>query len=188
MMPSSGKFSFISSIAISFAALLLPAVACANYQFVHDSGAVQLGPAGVEMTVSFSIDGLRQTDIPVDVEIIRDGRLTYLTAQNATFNIHEQPTYTFALASPKAGIVYRFRFQDGDGKTWISDYYWAIQQCQDRSTPSQLNGKFAGNDESTEEILQLAIKAEELEKKLLRHGFIEKKLLQFASMLEGSVK
>lgn len=162
-----------------------PCLALAQYAFLHDSRLVQLGPVGTEATFSVSVAGLKRTDFPLDVEIVRDGKLSYLTVEKAKFNPLEQPTYDYTIASPSAALVYRFSFRDDNGVVHASDYFGAVQPCLEDTTATFTPPSETTPGAASVETLTLAYKAEELARKLARSTLAEKRLEQISKILRG---
>ena len=160
---------------------LVSSSAFAQIQFIHDSQQVKLGPVGTETQITLKLYGTSHTDFPLDVEIVRDGHLSHITVPYAQFNTHAEPTYSFTLASPRAGFIYRFRLRDQDGRVWESDYYWALQQCQESGKEKTINLPAEHPDLKA---TKLALISGELEKELLQSSLAEKRLRQLAEMLQ----
>ncbi len=152
--------------------------AYAEISFVHDARQVTLSAPGTELPITVRLKGTRTIEYPLEIELIRDGVLTHLTVPVAEYNQMEEPSYTFKIASPHAGIGYRFHLKDETGTMWKSQYYFVLHKCELPPTTNELPtvpGELR--------VSSLARKASVLERQLASHALSSKRLSQLREIL-----
>jgi hypothetical protein len=147
----------------------------AEIRFMHDNKGVSLPANGAELRLSVSIAGTKRADFPLEVEVIKDSQLYQLIVPDAAYFIREQPTYIFSIASPAAGVGYRFKITDQNGDTWISDYYFLLQECE--SIPG-LYTQPAIPSSTVEKVNAMAVKAGSLERELAAYTNAQRRLTE----------
>ncbi|MCI5065840.1 hypothetical protein MRY87_08965 [bacterium] len=153
----------------------------AEIRFVHDSREVQLGAQGTETDFTVIVTGLHRKDLPLDVEMVRDGELFPLIALPKGYTSQEEPIYSFSTSAPRAGFVYRFSVENDAGEVVTSEYYWRLQHCQDR--PGALHKEEIASNGEELTVGELAKRAQDLEEQLLRQTLAEKRLRALSTLL-----
>jgi len=156
-----------------------------QYRFIHDMRRVSLGSYGTGTHLEVTIQGLKTAPSTVEVEIIKDGELLHAVAERTSYNRYDEHVFSLTVASPRAGIVYRFSITDADGKIWRSRYFWKLQACQETEQDLQMNSKEVDAQSPSPELLQIAHNAKLLEGKLTSLDYASSRLKQLAELLRG---
>lgn len=154
------------------------------YRFIHDRRQLQLGAYGTETKLHVTVQGLKKTPAILGVEIVRDGELLHAVAEDVSFNVYDEPVFSISIASPRAGLVYRFSFQDSSGKIWRSKYFWKLQNCQETEQELHITNETAESHTLSPEVLQAARGANLLEDKLKSMEHAKKRLGQLQAMIQ----
>lgn len=154
------------------------------YRFIHDMRQLQLGAYGNETQLQVTVQGIKATPASLDVEIVRDGELLHAVAEDVSFNVYDEPVFSVSIASPRAGLVYRFSFQDSNGKIWRSKYFWKLQNCQETEQELYITNETAESHTLSPEALQAARGANLLEDKLKSMEHAKKRLGQLQAMID----
>ena len=120
---------------------LLPATLLAEKAVLHNPETVTLSPSGAETTITFALSGTRTDELPVEVEMIRDGKVSHLLLDSGKINTKDQPVYTMKVAAPTAGLHYRMKVIDDEGDEWLSPYYSVFQACQHEASATALQAE-----------------------------------------------
>ena len=155
-----------------------------SYRFIHDMRQLQLGAYGTKTTLQVTVQGLKTTPSVLDVEIVRDGELLHAVAEDVSFNVYDEPVFSISIASPRAGLVYRFSFQDPSGKIWRSKYFWKLQNCQETEQELHITNETAESHTLSPEVLQAARGANLLEDKLKSMEHAKNRLEQLRAMIQ----
>lgn len=169
---------FVAMFSIFFAANC----SYAEIRFLHDSSQVKLPFEGSELQLNVTLVGTRRADYPLEVEVIKDGRLTHLLVEEASFNKQEKPTYNFSISSPAAGLGYRFKVTDENQKVWISQYYFLLQQCE--SVAAHNNVKIEELELQSDKVNYLAAKSALLERDIASYSLAVKRLSELSAMFK----
>ncbi|MCB0320166.1 MAG: hypothetical protein KDD60_04515 [Bdellovibrionales bacterium] len=160
-----------------FTSLLCSNIAEAQIRFLHNSKQISLPAPGAEVKIQVSLQGTREIKYPLEVEVLRDGKLFFVTVPQAFYGRQKEPVYTFSVASPEAGLGYRFRITDEKGMPWTSEYFFALQKCEQPPRSSSHKNK------SGSEAQLLADEATLLEGDISAYLYATKRLADMRELL-----
>ena len=162
--------------------LLVPATLLAEIAVVHNPETVTLPPSGAETTITFALSGTRTDELPVEVEMIRDGKVSHLLLDSGKINTNNQPVYTMKVAAPTAGLHYRMKVIDDEGDEWLSPYYTVFQECQHESSATAL--KAEEPDDIVSQAGHYLERAKIFERRLNAYDHAVSRLTELRSMFE----